>query len=322
MTGRRGNKRARAGTRKPNTRKPKKPTDLPMRAWRRVLAQAVAAFRRDHLGDGAAALTYWATLSLFPGILVLVSVLGVVGTAATRRILDNLHDIAPGAARDILNGAVTQLQAGRGSGSVYVVLGLVAALWAASGYEGAFMRVANQVYQVSEGRPLRKTFLHRIAVTAGLLCSACLAALIVVFTGAPARGLGHALGIGDTALTAWSYAKWPVLLVLVMLTLAALYRTAPDTRGEHIRWLTPGTVVAIAVWLVASAAFAAYVANFTSFNRTYGALAGVVIFLIWQWLTNVAILFGLQFDAELARERARQGDSPGPAHPHGGPAPR
>lgn len=292
-----------------------------MRAWRRVLSRAVAGFRRGHLGDGAAALTYWATLSLFPGILVLVSILGVVGSAATRRILDNLHEFAPGSARDILNGAVTQVQAGRGPGSVYAVVGLVAALWAASGYVGAFMRVANQVYGVPEGHPLRKTFFHRIAVTAGLLCSACLAALIVVFTGAPARGLGHALGVGDTALTAWSYAKWPLLIVLVMLTLATLYRTAPDTRDERIRWLTPGTVAAVTVWLVASAAFAAYVANFGSFDRAYGALAGVVIFLVWQWLTNVAILFGLQFDAELARERARRGGAPNPARPHGRPAP-
>ncbi|MDI2125407.1 YihY/virulence factor BrkB family protein [Yinghuangia seranimata] len=292
---------------------PRKPTDLPTDAWTVVLRRTIAEFRRSHLGDSAAALTYWATLSLFPGLLVVVSVLGVVGSAATQRILDNLRAFAPGAARDILNGAITQLQAGRGTGSVFVLVGLAGALWAASGYVGAFMRAANIVYDVPEGRPLWKTLPMRLAVTAGLLLSACLGALIVVFTGGAARGLGRALGAGDAALTVWSFAKWPVLAVLVVLTLTMLYRLAPDVDGESIRWLSPGTVLALVVWLASSAVFAAYVANFHSFNRAYGTLAGIAIFLVWQWLTNVAILCGLMFDAELARERARKGGKPHPA---------
>jgi membrane protein len=295
---------------------PDEPTQMPRKAWWPVLRRTFGEFQDDELTDRAAALTYYGILSLFPALLVLVSLLGVAGRSATQQVLDNLRQLAPGSARQVITNAVEQLQ-GRGStGSVLAIVGLLAAVWSASSYVAAFIRSANAVYDIAEGRPIWKLTPIRLAVTVVLMVLACASALIVVFTGGVARQAGTALGIGDTALTVWSIAKWPVLALLVTIMIAILYWASPNAKLHGFRWITPGSFLALLIWLAASAGFAAYVANFGSYNKTYGTLAGVIIFLVWLWITNLAILLGLEFDAEMARERAILGGLPADEEPY------
>ncbi|WP_443334823.1 YihY/virulence factor BrkB family protein [Streptomyces sp. CCNWLW230] len=288
-------------------REPDEPTELGKRSWWAVLKGTVKEFQDDELTDRAAALTYYGVLSLFPALLVLVSLLGLAGKSATDQVLGNLRKLAPGSARDIISDAVTQLQGRGGVGSLMAVAGLVLAVWSASGYVAAFIRSANAVYDMPEGRPVWKVLPVRVGVTVVLLVLAVVSALIVVFTGGIAEQAGAALGIGDTVLTVWSVAKWPVLVVLVVLMIAILFWAAPNVKGRGFRWVSPGSVVALVIWMLASAAFAFYVANFSAYNKTYGTLAGVIIFLVWLWVSNIAILLGLEFDAEMARQRAIAG---------------
>lgn len=295
---------------------PDSPTDLPKRSWSSLLRRVVAEFKDDELTDRAAALTYYGILSLFPALLVLVSLLGIAGQSVTQEVLDNIQQLAPGAARDVITNAVEQLQAKAGLGSVLAVVGLVGAIWSASGYVAAFIRSANAVYDMPEGRPVWKVLPLRVALTVVLLVLAVVSALIVVFTGGLAQQVGTALGVGDTAMTVWSIAKWPVLVVLVTFMIAILYWATPNARVKGFKWISPGSVVALLIWLLASAGFAFYVANFGSYNKTYGTLAGVIIFLVWLWVTNLAILLGLEFDAELARQRVIDGGHPPEEEPY------
>ncbi|MFI5967624.1 YihY/virulence factor BrkB family protein [Streptomyces asoensis] len=297
-------------------RAPEGPGKLPKRSWAAVLKGTLREFKDDELTDRAAALTYYGVLSLFPALLVLVSFLGLAGKSATDEVLANLRKVAPGSARDIISDAVQQLQGRGGVGSVMAVVGLVLAVWSASGYTAAFIRSANAVYDMPEGRPVWKVLPLRVGVTVVLLVLAVASALIVVFTGGLASQAGAALGIGDTALTVWSIVKWPVLVVLVTIMIALLYWATPNVRGRGLRWITPGSVLALLMWLVASAGFAFYVANFGSYNKTYGTLAGVIVFLVWLWISNIAILLGLEFDAELARQRAVAGGLPRDEEPY------
>ncbi|MFI8825547.1 YihY/virulence factor BrkB family protein [Streptomyces sp. NPDC053431] len=297
-------------------RAPAGPTKMPRRAWLAVLKGSVREFRDDELTDRAAALTYYGVLSLFPALLVLVSVLGASGQSATDRVLDNLRRLAPGPARDILGSAVEQLQGHAATGSVMAVVGVVLALWSASGYVGAFFRSANRVYDMPEGRPVWKLLPVRVGMTALLMVLAAVSALIVVFTGAVARHVGTALGIGDTALTVWSFVKWPVLVLLVAVMIALLYRAGPNAKVKGWRWITPGSVLALLIWLLASAGFALYVSGFASYNKTYGTMAGVIVFLVWLWIGNLAILLGLEFDAETVRQRAVLGGMPPDEEPY------
>ncbi|WP_443049692.1 YihY/virulence factor BrkB family protein [Streptomyces sp. NBC_00287] len=295
---------------------PESPTKLPRRAWGAVLKGSVKEFKDDELADRAAALTYYGVLSLFPALLVLVSLLGIVGKSATDRVLENLQDLTPGSARDIITRAVEQLQNNSGTGSVMALVGIVLAVWAASGYVAAFIRAANAVYDMPEGRPVWKILPVRVAVTVVLMVIAVACALIVVFTGGLASQAGEALGIGDTALTVWSIVKWPVLVVLVTFMIAILYWATPNAKVKGFRWVTPGSLLALVIWLVASAGFAFYVANFGSYNKTYGTMAGVIVFLVWLWISNLAILLGLEFDAETVRQRAIAGGHPPDAEPY------
>ncbi|MFG3156086.1 YihY/virulence factor BrkB family protein [Streptomyces sp. NPDC048219] len=295
---------------------PDSPTQLPKRSWSALLRRVLSEFKDDELTDRAAALTYYGILSLFPALLVLVSLLGIAGQSATQEVLDNIQKLAPGSARDVITDAVKQLQARAGLGSVLAVVGLLGAVWSASGYVAAFIRAANAVYDVPEGRPVWKVLPLRVALTVVLLLLAVVSALIVVFTGTLARQAGTALGVGDTALTVWSIAKWPVLVLLVTCMIALLYWATPNARARGFKWITPGSVIALLVWLVASAGFAFYVANFGSYNKTYGTLAGVIVFLVWLWVTNLAILLGLEFDAELARQRVIDGGHPPEDEPY------
>ncbi|NUS74669.1 MAG: YihY/virulence factor BrkB family protein [Streptomyces sp.] len=297
-------------------RAPDSPAKLPARAWRAVLKGSLREFKNDELADRAAALTYYGVLSLFPALLVLVSLLGIAGRSATDTVLDNLRQLTPGSARDIITRAVQQLQDQSGTGSVMAIVGLALAVWSASGYVAGFIRAANAVYDMPEGRPVWKVLPVRLGVTVVLMVLAVASALMVVFTGALARQAGTALGLGDTALTVWAIAKWPVLVLLVTIMIAILYWATPNARVMGFRWITPGSVLALLIWLVASAGFALYVAGFASYNKTYGTMAGVIVFLIWLWISNLAILLGLEFDAETARQRAVAGGLPPDAEPY------
>jgi membrane protein len=286
---------------------PAQPTHLPRGAWPGILKRTVREYKADNLGDLAAALTYYAVLAIFPMLIVLVSLLGLLGQSVTQPLIDNLGKVAPGAARQIFSSAINNIQSNQGTAGVLFVVGLVGALWSASGYIAAFMRAANVVWDVEEGRPVWKTIPLRLGVTLVTVLLLTFSALAVVFTGGLAKRLGQVIGAGPTAVTVWDIAKWPVLLVLVAVILAILYYTAPNVRQPGFRWVTPGGVLAVALWIVASAAFALYVANFSSYNKTYGALASVIVFLVWLWITNTVILLGAELNAEIARGRQMQG---------------
>ncbi|UOB07767.1 YihY/virulence factor BrkB family protein [Streptomyces sp. HP-A2021] len=295
---------------------PDSPSELPRKSWGAVLKGSLREFKDDELTDRAAALTYYGVLALFPALLVLVSLLGITGKSTTDKVLENVQQFAPGSARDIITRAVEQLQGNAGIGSLMAIVGLVLAVWSASGYVGAFIRSANAVYDMPEGRPVWKLLPVRVAVTVVLMVLAVISALIVVFTGALARQAGTALGIGDTALTVWSIAKWPALVLLVTIMIAILYWATPNAKVKGFRWITPGSLLALLIWMIASAGFAVYVANFASYNKTYGTMAGVIVFLVWLWITNLAILLGLEFDAEAVRQRAIAGGHPPEAEPY------
>jgi membrane protein len=281
------------------------PDDIPAPGWKAVLRRTVKEFSNDNLTDWAAALTYYGVLSIFPGLLVLISILGLLGTGATNSVKDTIGQAVPDQSiQKIITDAIGQAQTSGGLASVAAIFGLLAAFWSASGYIAAFMRASNTIYDVPEGRPIWKTLPIRIGVTAVIGVLLLLSALIVVFTGRFAEIVGNAIGVGSTAVMVWNIAKWPVLLILVSLMFAILYWASPNARHGGFRWVSPGGVLAVVIWLVISGLFALYVGNFSSYNETYGTLAGVIIFLVWLWLTNIAILLGAEFDAELERSRA------------------
>jgi membrane protein len=266
-----------------------------------VLKRTVKEFKDDNLTDWAAALTYYGILSIFPALLVLMSILGLIGTSATQPLLDNLADVAPGPAQEIVTSAIQNLQKSQGAAGVLFIVGLAGAIWAASGYVAAFTRASNAIYDVDEGRPIWKTLPLRVVLTVALLVLLAVCAVGVVVTGGLASKVGELLGVGDTVVTAWDIAKWPVLIALVSLMFAILYWAAPNVKQPGFRWISPGGLLAVLVWIVASLAFAFYVANFGSYNKTYGAIGGIIIFLVWLWISNIAILLGAEFNAELQR---------------------
>jgi len=275
-----------------------------VRNWSPVLKRTVKEFKEDNLTDWAAALTYYSVLAIFPALIVLVSVLGLVGDSATQPLIDNLGTVAPGPAKDIFTSAIENLQGDQGAAGVLFVVGLLAALWSASGYVAAFMRASNAIYDIEEGRPIWKTLPVRVALTLVLLTLLAISTIAVVLTGGLAEKVGDLIGLGSTAVDVWNIAKWPVLLVVVSFMFALLYWAAPNVKHPGFRWISPGGVLAVIAWLIASGAFALYVSNFSSYNKTYGALGGVVVFLVWLWISNIVILLGAEFNAELERERA------------------
>ncbi|MEH1123074.1 YihY/virulence factor BrkB family protein [Micromonospora sp. CPCC 206061] len=269
-----------------------------------MLRRTVREFGEDNLTDWAAALTYYAVLSIFPGLLVLVSVLSLAGDAVLQPLIDNMDTIAPGPVGEILSRGAESLTEGQDTAGLLAIVGLAGALWSASGYIGAFMRASNAIYDVPEGRPIWKTLPIRLAVTVVVGVILAVSALMVVFTGELAERVGDALGIGSALITAWGIVKWPILVVLVSLMFAILYWASPNARQGGFRWVTPGGLLAVIVWIIASAGFAFYAANFGSYNKTYGTLGGVIIFFVWLWISNLAVLLGAEFDAELHRGRA------------------
>jgi membrane protein len=267
-------------------------------------------FRNDNLTTWAAALTYYGVLAIFPALIALVSILGLIGHSVTQPLLNNLDKLAPGSVRSILASAIHNLQHGRSAAGVLFVLGIVGAIWSASGYISSFMQASNAVYDVREGRSIWMRLPIRLAVAVVMLVLLATNAIAVVVTGGLAGQVGKLLGIGGTAVTIWDIAKWPVLLLVVSFMFSILYWASPNVKQGGFRWISPGSAFAVTVWVIASAAFALYVANFASYNKTYGTLAGAVIFLVWLWISNVALLLGAELNAEITRAHYIEAGNP------------
>jgi len=288
-------------------RTPDDVSELPKQSWKGVLKRSLREFSDDNVTDWAAALTYYGVLSIFPMLLALISLLGLFGQSATQPLLDNISSVAPGPAKDIVTQAIQNLQKSQGAAGVLFFVGLAAAVWSASGYVGAFMRASNDIWDVEEGRPVWKTIPLRLVVTIVLLVLLTVSALAVVLTGPLAKSIGDIVGLGSTAVTVWDIAKWPVLILVVAFMIALLYYAAPNVKHPKFQWVSPGSIMAVILWIIASAIFAFYVSNFSSYNKTYGALGGVIVFLTWLWITNNVILLGAEFNAEMERGRQIQG---------------
>jgi membrane protein len=285
-------------------RKPDDPTDLSKRSWSYVLRKTMHEFSEDQCTDLAAALTYYAVLAVFPAALALVSLLGVFGQAdkSVDTVVDTLSPLVSDQMLGTIEPALRQIADSDAAGTA-LVFGVLAALWSASGYVGAFGRAMNRIYEIDEGRPFWKLRPVMLLLTVVAVLLAAIALLLLIVSGPVAESIGNVLGIGDSVLTIWSIVKWPVLGVIVVVVVALLYYATPNVQQPKFRWISIGAGVAIVIWVLASVAFAFYVANFGSYNKTYGALAGVIIFLVWFWLTNVALLFGIELDAELERTK-------------------
>lgn len=289
-------------------RKPDSPTELQAPAWRFAVKRAFAEFSKDQCTDLAAGLTYYAVQSIFPAAIALVSLLGVLGQGqqTTDALLGIIGDVASEDVVSAVRGPLEQLSASPAAGPA-LVIGLLTALWSASGYVGAFGRAMNRLYEVREGRPFWKLRPVQILVTLVAVALIAVVALALVVTGPLAQAVGDAVGLGSTAVTVWSIAKWPVLAGMVVLIIAILYFATPNVQQPKFRWMSTGAFVALVVWVLASVAFGFYVANFGSYDKTYGTLAGAIVFLLWLYLTNIALLFGAEVDSEVERARELQG---------------
>jgi len=295
-------------------RKPGSPTELGKRTWFGVAKRAFTEFKDDNVTDWAAALTYYAVLSIFPGVIVFVSLLGLLGQGpdTVQKLLDILTEVGvPSGALDSLRKPITDVvDQQSGKAGLTLVLGVLGALWSASGYIGAFIRASNAIYEVEEGR---KFYILRplqilITIVGVLLLTAITLALIA--SGSVAQAVGDAIGLSGTVLTVWNIAKWPIIVVIVSLMIAGLYHIAPNVKQPKFRWFTLGGFLALVLWVVASAAFGFYVANFGSYNKTYGSLGAVISFLVWMWISNNVLLFGAEVNAELERGRELEAGQP------------
>jgi len=282
------------------------PTDIPGPQRLAVLKRTAIEFKEDNLTDWAAALTYYAVLALFPAVLALVALVGIFGQypQTTNALLDIVrqvsgNDSALNGLKDTIDGVVRN----KGGAGALLGVGLAGALWSASGYIGAFMRASNAIYEVREGRPFWKLRPLQVVVTLAIVLLVAVLLVALVATGPVAKAIGDQIGLGSTAVTIYQIAKWPIMAGVVLVILAVLYYAAPSARLPRIQWLSPGALVALAIWIVASAAFGFYVANFGSYNKTYGTLGGAISLLVWMWITNLAVLFGQELNAEIERGR-------------------
>ena len=287
-------------------RRPEGPAHPRKGSLAQTLKRTFTEFKEDELTDRAAALTYYAVLSIFPALIALVSIVGLVFDPAriTKALTDVVSSVGPASAVETFKGPIETLTQSSGTAGIMLIVGIAAALWTASGYVGAFMRASNVIYEVEEGRSIVKLRPLQMLVTLLLVLLLALVLVALVLTGPLADAVGSAVGLGSAAVTAWDIAKWPVLVAVVVVMIALLYYASPNAKLRGVKSILPGAALAVVVWLIASAGFAFYVANFGSYDKTYGALGGVVIFLVWVWLTNVAMLLGAELNAE--RERSRQ----------------
>jgi len=281
--------------------------------WWPTIKRTVHEFRDDNMSDWAAALTYYSLLSLFPALIALVSILGLFGDPerTTSSITDIVTEIGPNTAADTFEGPIESITSNRGTAGVLFFVGLGVALWSASSYVGAFTRAQNVIYETTEGRPFWKLRPLQLLVTLVMVLLVALVALALVLTGPVVDAVADPIGVGEQAVDIWNVAKWPVLFLVVLLIFALLYYTTPNVKLRGFRFITPGSLFAIALWLVASAGFAAYVSQFGSYDKTYGTLGGLVALLVWLWITNIAILLGAELNAERERDIQLQEGTPG-----------
>jgi membrane protein len=278
-----------------------------------TLRRTVTEFSEDNLSDWAAALTYYGLLALFPALIALVGLIGLVGDpqSTTKTITQIVTKLGPSSAAQTFAGPIKSITSHKSTAGIMGIVGIAVALWSASSYVGAFMRASNVIYETPEGRPIWKLRPLQMLVTLVMLVLLVLVALAIVLTGPIVSAVAGPLGVGGTAVSIWDIAKWPVLLVVVIVMFAVLFYAAPNVKLAGFRWVTPGALFALVVWLIASAAFAFYVANFSSYDKTYGTLGGLVIFLVWMWLTNTALLLGMELNAERERSRELKAGVPG-----------
>jgi membrane protein len=296
-------------------RKPGRFGDLPKGAWRRIAKRTFDQYRADGITNLAAALTYRSILSLFPGLIAIVALLGLAGQypQTFNAVLQIVGSIAPQSTVQTIADPVRQIITDKGGAGALLGVGLAGTIWAASGYVGTFSWAANVVWEARRGRSWYRQWPFNVAVTLVALVLVTSVLLALVLTGPVAHAVGRQIGVGSTGLEIWNIAKWPAIVVLVTLMISGLYYIAPNVRPPSWRWLTPGAVLAVTVWAITSAGFGLYIANFDSFNRTYGTLGAIITFLIWVWLTNIAALLGIELDSEIERERQLSADQPGAA---------
>jgi membrane protein len=294
-------------------RRPEGPAHARKGSALQTIKRTLSEFSEDNLTDSAAALTYYAILSIFPALLALVAIVGLVGDpqTVTKEMTTLVTSIGPASAAQTFKAPIEGLTKSSSTAGILLIVGIASALWTASGYVGAFMRASNVIYEVEEGRSIIKLRPLQMLVTLVLVVLLALVLVALVLTGPLASKVGSAVGIGSTAVTVWNIAKWPVLLIVVSFMIALLYYASPNAKLRSLRSIVPGAFLAVVVWLVASAAFAFYVANFGSYNKTYGTLGGIIIFLVWMWITNVAILLGAEINAERERSRQLRDGTPG-----------
>jgi membrane protein len=272
--------------------------------WWATIKRTATEFQEDNLSDWAAALTYYGLLSLFPALIAMVSLIGIFGDpqSTTSSLTEIITEIGPASAAETFKGPIESITKSSGTAGIALILGIAVALWSASGYTGAFMRASNIIYETPEGRPFWKLRPLQILVTLLMIVMMTLLAVSLVLTGPVVSAVAEPLGIGPTAVDVWNIAKWPVMVLVFLLMLAILYYASPNVKLRGFKWVTPGSLVAIVVWIVASALFGFYVSNFGSYDKTYGTLGGLIALLVWFWISNLAILFGHQLNAE--RERS------------------
>jgi membrane protein len=272
--------------------------------WWPTIKRTAKEFQEDNMTDWAAALTYYGLLSLFPALIAMVSLIGIFGDpkSTTESLTEIITEIGPESAAETFEGPIKSITESSGTAGLALILGLAASLWSASGYTGAFMRASNVIYETPEGRPFWKLRPLQILVTFVMIVLLALLAVSLVLTGPVVEAVADPLGIGQTAVDIWNIAKWPVMALVFLLMLAVLYYASPNVKLRGFKWVTPGSLLAIVVWIVASALFAFYVANFGSYDKTYGTLGGLIALLVWFWISNLAILFGHELNAE--RERS------------------
>ena len=288
-------------------RKPDSPGEVAKPSWKYALRKTAREFTADQCTDLAAALTYYAVLSIFPAMIAIISLLGVVGQGerSTDTVLSLINQVAPGGTADVLRGPLEQFSSSPAAGFA-LVFGIVLAIWSASGYVGAFSRAMNRIYEIEEGRPFWKLRPVQLGVTIVSILLILIMVVILIVSGPVTDAVGSALGLGETVQIVWSIAKWPILALAAVLIIAILYYATPNAKQPKFRWISMGALVALVTLVIASFLFGLYVTNFSNYDRTYGSLAGVVIFLLWLWIANLALLFGGEFDAELERGRQLQ----------------
>ncbi|SLK13141.1 YihY/virulence factor BrkB family protein [Arthrobacter sp. P2b] len=290
-----------------DSRKPGSPKDLDRPNWKYIAKKTLREFNKDQCPDLAAALTYYAVLSLFPAILALVSLIGIFGDPqkTTDALLQIVRGFAPAETVNTVSGTVSELANAPAAGFT-LVIGLATALWSASGYVGAFGRAMNRVYEVDEGRAFIKLRGTMLAVTLLAIVIIALLAGMLVLSGPVSEAVGGLIGLSGVFLTVWNIAKWPVMVALIIVIIAVLYYATPNVKQPKFKWMSMGSGIALFVFLLASLGFGFYVGNFGNYNKTYGALGGVIVMLLWLWILNMSLLFGAEFDAEMERGRQLQ----------------